>query len=223
MKFSCFFLFLIFAKSLYEAAGDVTLADSLASGEQENMVDVRLKFEGKELILSFPRTKEAALPMASKFCHDRLGEDDSRMKDCIRSVGEYLVSEVEKEEKRFMDNVTETAGRNVSVTLEVSGRRYNISINPVVETSEAAAAAFCLENHESLGVSIVDIDRYCIPPIKERIDEVMVNNKPGNEKSGRLKESNDKQPEKKKRKPKSSDSTKKVVLLYCIPFFLFVL
>jgi hypothetical protein len=221
MKFLFFIAFLIFAKILCEIAGDDTLVDSLVNGEQENLIDVRLKFEGKELELSFPRTKAAALHMASKFCHDRLDEDDSRMKDCIRPIGEYLVKEVEKEEKRIMVD-TEIASRNVSVTVEIASKRYDISMNPMVETSEAAAELFCLQNHESLGVNINDIDRYCIPPIKAKIDEAVVSNSVGKKKAPPLKDRNERPTKKEKSKAKSSNLVKKVTFLNVCLWFPFI-
>ncbi len=73
--------------------------EAIVIGKTE--LDVRMRFQGKDLVLSFAPTHGDAMYMARKFCHQRMAEvDGDIVKECIRKVGDFLIQEVEKHQQR---------------------------------------------------------------------------------------------------------------------------
>jgi hypothetical protein len=81
----------------------LTTADQSIAPSNED-IDVRLRYQGKDLVLSFPPTHGDAMYMASKFCHQKVSDQDlDVIRECTRKIGDYLIQEVEKhQQKQFM-------------------------------------------------------------------------------------------------------------------------
>ena len=142
--------------------------------DESELIEVRIKFEGKELVLSFPKTRLDAIEMASKLCHERFteeGEDDAR-KTCIRKVGEYLIDQVDKKSSFPAKESSSTSPRSSErdqihlLQLTIQGSSYDLEINPSRDNFHTVSRSFCLKHQQTFNIQPQDLDQYCVAPVR---------------------------------------------------------
>ncbi len=116
--------------------------EAIVIGKTE--IDVRLRFQGKDLVLSFAPTHGDAMYMARKFCHQRIAEvDGDIVKECIRKVGDFLIQEEEKHQQR-------------EATQQKAKTNFEQSIDPGELSAEADVpthTGFSLDEHHKFASS----------------------------------------------------------------------
>jgi hypothetical protein len=183
MKKSAGVLVRLFLLLILSYSGIVLSNDERNKKIQSATIDVRLKFEGKDLMLTFLPNPNDAVQMASQFCYQQVPIDRiEERKECIRLVGQYLLEEVKKnnamkQSRPQLEPSTAKSKDTISqIQMNIQGKIYDFEINTAVETTYDVAKRFCEANHQSFNILKTDVEKFCVIPIKTQMDSTMIKN-----------------------------------------------
>lgn len=193
-------MFVVFLLVLVFCCSWTTVTSTKATSQKKveiEDIDVRIRFQGKDLVLTFPATINDAMLMARKFCAERLppnsaGEDDSKAKECIRGIGKYLIDEVEthtskKLHPNLQDGYEDTKRRKdlhyevdhkglLTLTLRIQDEDYLIRYDLKKDRPIEVARKFCINHMKEFGLTKETIDS-CVLPIEKSLREAELENK----------------------------------------------
>jgi hypothetical protein len=155
-------------------------------------IEVPLKYEREELVLSFPATSSDAVQMASKFCNERImksnenkvieiAEEKETIKECIKTIGKYLIDQVQshntkkkfnKLNQRVPKEDTKRGQDPVNIVLEIMNEKHSITVDPLKDDILSVSKEFCIENMLKFGL-VRDTINSCVDPVKLKIESVM--------------------------------------------------
>ena len=103
-----------------------------------------IKVQGKEYMISFPASIEAARLMANRFCHDKAKEigisPDDLERDCIEPFGDYFENRVKKSFKAAAKAMIDAAGAPKNESIPAS-RRTSESQDETPEAGDSSSSS----------------------------------------------------------------------------------